>query len=378
MKKRGLGIILSLVVLSIFAIVFASSHKEISKDYIKSDSSNIVEESQNPNILIAKKEVIINVNDKLPSVDSYFELYDNTKIKSIKYYLGNKKIDSKKVISTTNEYMVELSTSYETYKVVLKVIDDEKPMLELKKVEITEGEKYTIKSFVRSCTDNSKNECKLNYTNDNMKNYNKPGTYNISIIADDKNGNKIEKNTRLIINAKINSNTIRSNSNKTSNKAASKDNSTTVTTNTSLKYKTTFQLKNDAIKLEQQNTKEATEILNITNKYRKEKNVGKLKLDKNLSIAANVRALEIAIYDKFDHYRPNGKFYSSVLNDLNINAPYSGENIAYGYIDSGEVCEAWKNSKGHYENIISSNYTKLGVGVYTYNNRTYWVQIFSS
>ena len=120
------------------------------------------------------------------------------------------------------------------------------------------------------------------------------------------------------------------------------------------------------------------EIIDLTNSYRNEVGLNSLKYDKNLSIAANIRAMEIALYNKFEHVRPNGLSYSSVLKDLQIKTRVNGENIAYGYISPSEVSEAWKNSKGHYENMINKKYNKIGVGYFKYNNVIYWVQIFTN
>ena len=124
--------------------------------------------------------------------------------------------------------------------------------------------------------------------------------------------------------------------------------------------------------------KEATDVLNETNKYRKEANRNNLVLDDKLSQVATIRAMEIALNDKFSHRRPDGSYYSKIFYELNIESRTSGENIAYGYDNGKEVCIDWKQSKGHYANMVNDSYNKLGVGVYNYKGRTYWVQIFSN
>ena len=118
----------------------------------------------------------------------------------------------------------------------------------------------------------------------------------------------------------------------------------------------------------------ATEVLNETNKYRSGK---PLVLDAELTKVANIRALELANSKELSHTRNNGRYYSELFEEYKIDATFSGENIANGYTTSKEVCEAWKNSKGHYLNMIKDKYTKMGVGFYTKNGITYWVQIFS-
>ena len=41
------------------------------------------------------------------------------------------------------------------------------------------------------------------------------------------------------------------------------------------------------------------------------------------------------------------------------------------------VSEVWRNSDGHYGNMINTMFTRVGFGKYTLNGKTYWVQIFA-
>ena len=52
-----------------------------------------------------------------------------------------------------------------------------------------------------------------------------------------------------------------------------------------------------------------------------------------------------------------------------------GENIARGYTSSDAVMTGWMNSDGHRRNILSSSYTRIGIGYVAAGN--YWVQIFA-
>lgn len=138
------------------------------------------------------------------------------------------------------------------------------------------------------------------------------------------------------------------------------------------------EIKSLAFDLVSVNEKEATEVLVDTNKYRINNGVQELVLDDDLSKIANIRAVEMAMYDKFSHERPDGSNYSELFPELNIESYSSGENIAYGYVDADDVCDGWKESSGHYANMINSRYKRLGVGIYKYNDTIYWVQIFSN
>lgn len=118
------------------------------------------------------------------------------------------------------------------------------------------------------------------------------------------------------------------------------------------------------------------EVYEITNNYRSLVGVPSLTLDSSLVTAASIRAKEIS--DSFSHTRPNGSSCFTVLSELGISYGTAGENIAAGYSSSQSVMEGWRFSSGHYQNIISSKFKKIGIGVNIINNQYYWVQIFSN
>ena len=118
------------------------------------------------------------------------------------------------------------------------------------------------------------------------------------------------------------------------------------------------------------------EVYEITNNYRSLVGVSSLTLDSSLVEAASIRAKEIS--DSFSHTRPNGSSCFTVLSELGISYGTAGENIAAGYSSSQSVMEGWRSSSGHYQNIISSKFKKIGIGVNIINNQYYWVQIFSN
>ena len=118
------------------------------------------------------------------------------------------------------------------------------------------------------------------------------------------------------------------------------------------------------------------EVYEITNNYRSLVGVSSLTLDSSLVEAASIRAKELS--DSFLHTRPNGSSCFTVLSELGISYGTAGENIAVGYSSSQSVMEGWRSSSGHYQNIISSKFKKIGIGVNIINNQYYWVQIFSN
>lgn len=118
------------------------------------------------------------------------------------------------------------------------------------------------------------------------------------------------------------------------------------------------------------------EVYEITNNYRSLVGVSSLTLDSSLVEAASIRAKELS--DSFSHTRPKGSSCFTVLSELGISYGTAGENIAAGYSSPQSVMEGWRSSSGHYQNIISSKFKKIGIGVNIINNQYYWVQIFSN
>ena len=73
--------------------------------------------------------------------------------------------------------------------------------------------------------------------------------------------------------------------------------------------------------------------------------------------------MEMSYSKTFDHTRPNGERFFTILPFFSIEYSTAGENIAWNYQSAASVVEGWKNSEGHYKNMINSNFNKLGVGL---------------
>ncbi|PTY41340.1 CAP domain-containing protein [Brachyspira hampsonii] len=130
----------------------------------------------------------------------------------------------------------------------------------------------------------------------------------------------------------------------------------------------------DIIKKELNIQKERERVTELCNEARKQNNVSvSLVLDSKLSEAAQKRAEELKTL--FSHTRPNKTAFSTILKEYNITYKTAGENIANGQADADDVMKSWLNSKGHRANILQKNFGKIGVGVFEYNNRLYWVQV---
>lgn len=120
----------------------------------------------------------------------------------------------------------------------------------------------------------------------------------------------------------------------------------------------------------------AEQVVKLVNEERAKAGLSALKIDADITDAANVRAKEIV--QKFSHTRPNGSSFSSVLKEQGVSFRGSGENIAWGQKSPEEVMKGWMNSDGHRANILNKNYKNIGVGYYQNEKGVnYWVQLFT-
>ena len=361
-----------------------------------------------------KSELKLEVGSKLPELKDYFNvLYDNDLNSQIKYFYNNKEVsldaisklkNNQRVLTKVSTYKVSISSGENTYSSVLKVVDTTIPNVELKNLTITEGDSYNIKNFVKSYSDNSgSTSYTISYKDKSQSNLKKPGTHTISIVICDQNKNCLNKTTKLTINQfvlkvvkQVTQNVVTETKaikygvreitevsitydvyNDGSKKEKSRGTAKTRVDQSTFNAKTS-DMKPEAIKLYSATSTVSQTVLRLTNQYRSEVNVTSLTLDKDLSIMATIRAMELAYSGKFSHTRPNGSDWSTLWPEYHGGKVYGimGENLAFGYSSDEAACEGWRKSKGHYENMINSNFTKMGVGKYTFNKKTYWVQLF--
>ena len=115
----------------------------------------------------------------------------------------------------------------------------------------------------------------------------------------------------------------------------------------------------------------AEAVLELVNKARAAQGVDALTLDPDLCKAAAIRAEELGTY--FSHDRPDGTSCFTVFEEVGIKSYHAaGENIAMGYTDAVMVMEGWMNSPGHRANILSEDYSRIGIA----RSGSAWVQLF--
>lgn len=312
----------------------------------------------------------INVNDYIKRVIGGELIVDEEAIK---------KIDTKKVGETTIKLSVkDANGDIQEFECKLNIVDTVKPKIKgaEKEIKITAGDKVDL---LEGVTAEDEIDGKLDVKVTGKYDVDKPGEYKLKYVAEDKSGNKEEKEFKLVVNkkeekktntamsnntAKTNQNTASTNKTTTKKETSTKKNFTTSKNNTSSSKSNTTQKPTNASGSYQG----ASGLLSLVNSTRKSAGVGNVSWSSSLESAAKTRAKELAT--SYSHTRPNGgAFYT-------VNSNVYAENIANGYGSVNSVHDAWVNSPGHYKNITNKSYKTMGAACYSVNGQIYWVELF--
>lgn len=120
----------------------------------------------------------------------------------------------------------------------------------------------------------------------------------------------------------------------------------------------------------------AQQVVELVNNERAKYGLAPLAIDSSVSEVAQAKSEDMRDNNYFSHTSPTYGSPFEMLKAFGVNYSSAGENIAKGQKTAQAVVEAWMNSEGHRENILNSNYTKIGVGYATGNGTTYWTQMF--
>ena len=129
----------------------------------------------------------------------------------------------------------------------------------------------------------------------------------------------------------------------------------------------------DAVTLANQTTTSLSQAISkhfhdLVNQERTQQGLAPLAYQDSYQAAADNRTQEII--DSFSHTRPNGQAFNTA-NGFETTGSYVGENIQQTYASPGTSAEAiaqelfnnWKNSPGHYANMIDANYKGQSLGL---------------
>lgn len=117
-----------------------------------------------------------------------------------------------------------------------------------------------------------------------------------------------------------------------------------------------------------------TQFMAILNAERVSLGKNILTINSSLSAAAYLHSKDMAENGYFSHTSLDGRNFVQRIVAAGYSNYYSlAENIAYhsGISDSGRVYDMWKNSAGHYANMIG-DFNEAGLGVYSQSGYTYY------
>ncbi|MGK5639426.1 CAP domain-containing protein [Streptomyces sp. URMC 126] len=121
----------------------------------------------------------------------------------------------------------------------------------------------------------------------------------------------------------------------------------------------------------------AADVLALTNVHRTAAGLRPLDGDPRLTAAAQAHSADMAARGYHSHTAPDGGRPWDRAVAAGCVHRSIGENIACGQRSPAEVVEGWMNSPGHRANILTPDFTHLGVGFAGGGPAgTYWTQLF--
>jgi hypothetical protein len=123
-------------------------------------------------------------------------------------------------------------------------------------------------------------------------------------------------------------------------------------------------------------------VVSLVNQERVSRGLAPLTVNPNLAFAAAFHAGQMAGRMNMQHvlFGVAAPTPGSRLDYAGYDAWTAyGENVAYGYTSAAAVMQGWMNSQGHRDNILSTGFTQIGVGLVTAADGTrYWCQVFGN
>lgn len=123
-------------------------------------------------------------------------------------------------------------------------------------------------------------------------------------------------------------------------------------------------------------------IFNKVNEERAKAGVPALSYNTTMEKYARIKSQDMGDNNYFSHPDQSGNLITAKMKADGVSYRAWGENIAYigGVSDPNALADQfmknWMNSQGHRENILSTNFQSIGVGVYKAGNRVYATQEF--
>ena len=110
----------------------------------------------------------------------------------------------------------------------------------------------------------------------------------------------------------------------------------------------------------------------LVNQQRIANGLSPLTIDADLSVKARIKSQDMKTNNYFSHNSPTYGSPFQMMKQLGISYRSAGENIAMSYRTAQAVVNAWMSSASHRANILSDQYTTMGIGYVD----GYWTQWF--
>ncbi len=105
----------------------------------------------------------------------------------------------------------------------------------------------------------------------------------------------------------------------------------------------------------------AAALVVAMNREREAHGLKPLRINRELSLAAEDRVNDMFAKHYFSHVSPDGIDPFTWADARGYRYTAIGENLAVGYRTADEVVDGWMHSAGHRENILKSNFDEVGV-----------------
>lgn len=104
-------------------------------------------------------------------------------------------------------------------------------------------------------------------------------------------------------------------------------------------------------------------LLAATNTQRNNNGASVLSSNSKLASAAQAKAQDMVARDYWSHVTPDGQQPWVFINNAGYSYTSAGENLAYGFLSSGDTVTGWMNSPSHKANLLSTAFTEVGFGI---------------
>ena len=119
-------------------------------------------------------------------------------------------------------------------------------------------------------------------------------------------------------------------------------------------------------------------VIQWTNIQRERAGLSALRESSKLEGSALIKAQDMLAQQYFGHISPEGEAVGDLAKRTGYEFIAIGENLALGDFENDEkLLEAWMQSEGHRENILSSQYQEIGIAVWQgeFQGRTTWLAV---